>query len=66
MNTERDNLNQLRSSVTFKKSTPLVDSGFSSNLNKQTKKIQIHVLYFSIEIINNESNFTNEYNSTII
>lgn len=36
MNTERENLNQLRSSVTFKKSTPLIDSGFSSNLNKDT------------------------------
>jgi hypothetical protein len=48
MANERDNLNHLRSSVPYKKQTPIIDSGFSSKdfTESSLKKTSICVCFF--------------------
>ncbi len=69
MANERENLNHLRSSVPFKKQTPVIDSGFSSKYLiaklKHKKTINVLVFFSSFTISYNYITFTNEFYSTI-
>jgi hypothetical protein len=67
MANERDNLNHLRSSVPYKKQTPIIDSGFSSKdfTESSFKKTSICVFFSSFTISFNITTLTDQFNSTI-